>query len=81
MLTLEKLGGNMPEDGAKFIETMRSLQYDAPRGKIKFSAQNSAQLENEYLLEVVKGADGKPERKLLDQFPGASDLSECTKTF
>lgn len=81
MLALEKLGGNMPEDGAKFIEVMRSLKYDAPRGKIQFNAQNSAQLENEYLLEVVKGADGKPERKLLDQFPGAPDMPGCTKTF
>jgi branched-chain amino acid transport system substrate-binding protein len=81
MLALEKLGGDMPADGSKFIEVLRGLKYDAPRGKMQFSAFNSAQVETEYLVEVVKGADGKPERKLLDQFPGAPDLPGCTKTF
>ncbi len=30
MLTLEKLGGVMPEDRTKFISTMRDLTFDAP---------------------------------------------------
>jgi branched-chain amino acid transport system substrate-binding protein len=81
MLTLERLGGEMPEDRAKFISTMRDLTFDSPRGKIKFNAQNSALLENVYVVEIVKGPDGKMQRKPLDQFPGAGDLPGCTKTF
>ena len=81
MLTLDKLGGQMPEDRAKFISTMRDLKFDAPRGKIRFNAQNSALLEKVYIVEIVKGADGKPQRKLVDQFPGADDLPGCQKSF
>ncbi len=43
--------------------------------------RNSALLEKEYLVEIVRGPDGKPLRKLLDEFPGAEDLPGCTKTF
>lgn len=81
MLTLEKLGGVMPEDRAKFIAAMRDLTFDAPRGKITFTAHNSALLEKVYVIEIVKGPDGKMERKSLDQFPGAGDLPGCTKSF
>jgi branched-chain amino acid transport system substrate-binding protein len=81
MLTLEKLGGKIPEDGTAFTKALRTISYDAPRGKMRFSAENSAQLEKEYLVEIVRGADGKPLRKLLDEFPGATDLPGCTKSF
>jgi branched-chain amino acid transport system substrate-binding protein len=81
MLTLEKLGGKMPADGAEFISILRSLSYDAPRGRIRFNAQNSALLEKEYMVEIVRGPDGKPQRKDVDVFPGAEDLPGCTKTF
>ena len=80
MLTLQKLGG-MPEDKAKFLSTMRELTFDAPRGKLKFNASNSAQLEKVYLVEIVKNAEGKLERKGLAEFPGAPDLPGCAKSF
>lgn len=81
MLTLEKLGGKIPADASQFTAALRTLNFDAPRGKIKFNAQNSALLEKEYLVEIVRGPDGKPLRKLLDEFPGAEDLPGCIKTF
>lgn len=81
MLTLEKLGGKMPKDGAEFIAAMRELEFDAPRGKIRFSESNSAQLEYLYFVKVVKGPDGKYTRQFLDRFPGAPDLPGCTRTF
>ncbi|MDB5503788.1 MAG: transporter [Tardiphaga sp.] len=81
MLTLEKLGGKMPDDTAGFMTALRTVNFDAPRGKIRFNAQNSAQLEKEYLVEIVKGADGKPDRRQLDEFSGAEDLPGCTKSF
>ncbi|MDB5653233.1 MAG: hypothetical protein JWQ94_846 [Tardiphaga sp.] len=81
MLTLEKLGGKMPDDPTQFMSALRTVSYDAPRGKMRFNAQNSALLEKEYLVEIVKGADGKPDRRELDEFPGAGDLPGCTKSF
>jgi branched-chain amino acid transport system substrate-binding protein len=81
MLTFAKLGGEMPEDRAKFISTMRELTFDAPRGKIRFNPQNSALLEKVYIVEIAKGPDGKPQRKFIDEFPGAPDLPGCTKSF
>lgn len=81
MRTLEKLGGVMPDDRSKFISTMRDLTFDAPRGKFRFNASNNALLEKVYVVEIVKGADGKPQRKFSDEFPGADDLPQCTRTF
>jgi branched-chain amino acid transport system substrate-binding protein len=38
-------------------------------------------LEKVYVIEIVKGPDGKMQRRSLDQFPGAGDLPGCTKSF
>jgi branched-chain amino acid transport system substrate-binding protein len=81
MLTLEKLGGRIPDDSAEFTKALRTVSYDAPRGKMRFNATSSAQLEKEYLVEIVRGPDGKPLRKLIDEFAGAPDLPGCTKSF
>jgi branched-chain amino acid transport system substrate-binding protein len=81
MLTLEKLGGKMPDDRAGFMQTLRTVSYDAPRGRIRFNAENSAQLEKEYLIEIVRGPDGKLQHKPLDEFPGAGDLPGCARSF
>ncbi len=81
MLTLEKLGGEMPAEGAQFISAMRGLTFDSPRGKIRFNASNSALLDKIYIVQIVKGADGKRERKYVDEFKGAEDLPGCVKSF
>lgn len=81
LLALDKLGGRMPEDRAQFISTMRGLTFAAPRGTIRFNAQNSALLEKVYVVDIVMGPDGKPERRFVDAFPGAEDLPGCTKSF
>ena len=81
MLTLEKLGGEMPAEGAQFISVMRGLTFDSPRGKIRFNASNSALLDKIYIVQIVKGADGKLERKYVDEFKGAEDLPGCVKSF
>ena len=82
MLTLEKLGGQMPADGAQFISTMRGLTFDAPRGKIRFNSQNSALLEKVYLVEIVKRSrTASSGGNTSDEFPGADDLPGCTKSF
>jgi branched-chain amino acid transport system substrate-binding protein len=81
LLTLEKLGGKIPEDGTAFMQALRTVSYDAPRGKMAFNATGSAQLEKEYLVEIVRGPDGRPLRRLIDEFAGAPDLPGCTKSF
>jgi len=81
MLALKKTEGVMPADGAQFISTMRALDFDSPRGKIRFNKHNSAQLEKVYVLELVKQPNGQPRRKLLDTFAGESDLPQCAKSF
>lgn len=81
LLTLEKLGGKMPADGAQFISTMRGLTFEAPRGTIRFNASNSALLDKIYVVEIVKKPDGSLERRYVDEFKGADDLPGCAKVF
>ncbi|WP_027582425.1 ABC transporter substrate-binding protein [Bradyrhizobium sp. Ai1a-2] len=81
MLTLEKLGGRMPADKSQFMTTMRGLVFDAPRGKIRFNASNSALLEKVYVVQFAKDAAGEPVPQYVDEFAGADDLPGCTKSF
>jgi branched-chain amino acid transport system substrate-binding protein len=81
MLALQKSGGAMPADGLAFMAALRSLEFDSPRGKIRFSKNNSAQLEKVYVLELVRQSSGKPRRQLVDTFAGAADLQQCERTF
>lgn len=81
MLALQKSAGVMPKDGAQFISTLRALEFDSPRGRIRFNGSNSALLDKVYVLELVKQDNGQPKRKLLDTFAGAPDLTQCDKTF
>jgi branched-chain amino acid transport system substrate-binding protein len=81
MLTLEKLGGKMPADGSQFITTMRGLVFDAPRGKVRFNATNSALLEKIYVAQITKDPAGNLVPQYIDEFAGADDLPGCTKSF
>lgn len=75
---LEKVKGNA-SDGAAFMKALNTVSFAAPRGAVKFNKDNNAVLEKLYLVEIVKGADGKPLRKTLDTMPGAADLPGCMK--
>ena len=81
MLALQKTSGNMPAASAEFMATLRSLQFDSPRGKIKFNKNNSALLEKVYVIQLEKQANGQPRRKLIDTFSGAEDLAQCARSF
>lgn len=76
LMAIDKLGGNV-KDGKAYIKTLASLDYESPRGRMHFNKDNNAQLEKVYLVQVVKGADGKLHRKLIDTFPGGKDLPGC----
>lgn len=81
LLTLQKLGGKMPADGSQFISALRSLEYDSPRGKIRYSKFNSAQLEKLYMVKAVKTDKGGYALEPLGEFAGSPDLPGCEKSF
>jgi branched-chain amino acid transport system substrate-binding protein len=76
LMTIDKLNGKV-NDGKVFIKTLAGLDYQSPRGRMHFNSDNNAQLDKVYLVEVVRGADGKLHRKLVDTFPGGKDLPGC----
>jgi branched-chain amino acid transport system substrate-binding protein len=77
LLALQKTKGVIG-DGASFIEVLRSIEFEAPRGKIKF-VKNDAQLEKVYLVEVQKDSSGKFKQHLVKTIPGSLDLPGCTR--
>jgi branched-chain amino acid transport system substrate-binding protein len=81
LLTLEKFGGKMPADGSEFIAAMRSLNFESPRGKVRFNASGSALLEKIYVVQVAKDSAGTLVPQYIDEFAGADDLPGCTKSF
>ncbi|MBM3486492.1 MAG: ABC transporter [Alphaproteobacteria bacterium] len=64
-------------DGAAFIKTLQSVTFEGPRGKFYFNKDNNAQLDQLFLVEVVKQPDGKLTRKLVETVPGGKDLPGC----
>lgn len=81
LLTLQKFGGTVPKDGAEFVAALRQIQFEAPRGLVRFAPTGSAQLASVYVVEIERGSDGKLFRKYVDQFPGAGDLPGCERAF
>lgn len=73
---IEKMKGDV-RDGAAFISALSSLAIDSPRGKITFSKANNAQMQHIYVVEIVKGSDGKLTEKLVEAMPPGDDLPGC----
>jgi branched-chain amino acid transport system substrate-binding protein len=71
----------MPADGSEFIAAMRSLNFESPRGKVRFNASGSALLEKIYVVQVAKDSAGTLVPQYIDEFAGADDLPGCTKSF
>lgn len=78
LLALQKSNGIVGE-GASFIKNLTTVQFAAPRGELKFNRDNNAVVEKLYLVEIVKGADGKLVRKTVDSMPGGPDLPGCER--
>ena len=77
MLTLQRTKGEVG-DGAAFINVLRTISFDGPRGKIGF-VKNSAQLEKVYLVKVQRDQTGKLVQRLIGSVPGTPDLPGCTR--
>ena len=76
LLAMQKLGGDV-SDGAKFIKTLVSLEFDGPSGKVKFNPKNNdAVLDQVYMARIEKGAGGKLGQVLVDRTKGSLSPSD-----
>ena len=57
------VGGNV-EDKDKFRSALRNVKFDSTRGKFRFN-HNHFPVQDYYIAEVVKGADGKLGHKVI----------------
>ena len=60
---LKTTGGDV-KDKAAFQKALENVEFDSVRGDFKFNT-NHYPIQNYYLAEVVKGADGKPAWKTI----------------
>ncbi|MCB1480488.1 MAG: ABC transporter substrate-binding protein [Rhodobiaceae bacterium] len=75
---IEDNGGNLPEDKSKIIAALASLKlYSDPRGPVHFNSSNNAMQDELYMVQIVKGDDGKPHHKVIDTLPYGEDLPGC----
>ena len=62
-------------DGDAAVKSLLGWKYNSPQGPIMIDPQTRDIVMNEYLDEVVKGADGKLHEKVLETIPNVKD--EC----
>jgi branched-chain amino acid transport system substrate-binding protein len=60
-------------DGDAALNALKGWKYDSPRGPISIDPATRDIVMNEYLVEVVKGTDGKLRQKLLTTIPNVKD--------
>jgi branched-chain amino acid transport system substrate-binding protein len=63
------------DDGDAAVKSLLGWKFDSPRGPIMIDPETRDIVMNEYLDEVVKGADGKLHEKVLETIPNVKD--EC----
>jgi branched-chain amino acid transport system substrate-binding protein len=61
------------DDGAAAVRSLEGWKFDSPRGPIMIDPQTREIVMNEYLQQVVKGADGKLHQKVLNTFHNVKD--------
>jgi branched-chain amino acid transport system substrate-binding protein len=72
MLTaLDKVKGDLSDNGAKFRETLAGLELDTPTGKVKLDKNRQAIADN-YLTEVAKADDGHLYNKVVKVIPAVN---------
>lgn len=60
-------------DGTAAVKSLLGWKFDSPQGPISIDPQTRDIVMNEYLAEVVKGADGKLHQKVLATVPDVKD--------
>lgn len=68
LLALDAVNGDLSDGGAKFREALSKLELDTPTGKVHLDANRNA-VADMFLTEVVEGADGNLQNKLIKVIP------------
>lgn len=68
LLALDAVNGDLSDGGAKFRDALSKLELDTPTGKVHLDANRNA-VADMFLTEVVEGADGNLQNKLIKVIP------------
>jgi branched-chain amino acid transport system substrate-binding protein len=71
LMALDKVGGDLSDGQKKFRETLASLEFDTPTGKVKLDKNRQA-IADIFLTEVAKGADGNLYNKVVKVIPAVN---------
>jgi branched-chain amino acid transport system substrate-binding protein len=66
-------------DGDKSIEAAKTFKFASPRGPISLDPATRDIVMNEYLVEVVKGPDGKLHQKQIGKIDAVKDACKAQK--
>jgi branched-chain amino acid transport system substrate-binding protein len=69
--------GKLDADAA--LNALKGWEYNSPRGPIMIDPETRDIVMNEYLVEVVKGSDGKLHQKMLDRITNVKDVCKAEK--
>jgi branched-chain amino acid transport system substrate-binding protein len=69
--------GKLDVDAA--LNALKGWEYSSPRGPIMIDPETRDIVMNEYLVEVVKGSDGKLHQKMLDRITNVKDVCKAEK--
>jgi branched-chain amino acid transport system substrate-binding protein len=69
--------GSMDVD--KALAALKGWKFNSPRGPISIDPETRDIVMNEYLAEVVKGADGKLHQKVIGQIDNVKDTCKALK--
>lgn len=71
LLALDKVNGDLSDNGAKLRSTLASLEFDTPTGPVKLDANRNA-IADIFVTEVAQGADGNLYNKVVEVKKGVN---------
>jgi branched-chain amino acid transport system substrate-binding protein len=72
LASVEAMKGNLTDKGA-VREALTSVKIDSPRGRVSIDARTGNVVQNVYITEVVKKADGSMAHKVLKTYEQVRD--------
>ena len=66
-------------DGDQAVAALKGWKFASPRGPIMIDPDTRDIVMNEYLVEVVKGSDGKLHQKVLGKLDNVKDACKAQK--
>jgi branched-chain amino acid transport system substrate-binding protein len=71
LLALDKVNGDISDNGAKLRETLASLEFDTPTGPVKLDSNRNA-IASIFVTEVAQGDDGNLFNKIVEVKEGVN---------